>query len=266
MNESTIPRIKSHIDSGNGFAIISAHVHEYIKKAIKIVSEGGSSRIVEKIISSGEKNNKNRHNQLKEDVRSLGYGYIEVDGNYTYEAIKIPNVNLIIDNFNVEEESLIVPTGSGILSIEYVMKFREDIISLGKKYNQEAIIIVYPKNIRDEIGGPVVRGIEMKNSSEVNDIDWGSKIVKGKGSFGASSLKKGRHGSKRKEFSTDYADSDLPDYFNPISKKGYKEKNVDIKDIKFPPNPKWKGRERGVEWHTESLSLQIIRKINELNS
>lgn len=134
MNESTIPRIKSHLDSGNGFAIISAHVHEYIKKAIKIVSEGGSSRIVEKIISSGEKNNKNRHNQLKEDVRSLGYGYIEVDGNYTYEAIKIPNVNLIIDNFNVEEESLIVPTGSGILSIEYVMKFREDIISLGKKY------------------------------------------------------------------------------------------------------------------------------------
>lgn len=265
MNESSLSRISQHLDSGQGFAILSAHVHDYLKKAIKIVVEGGRSNVVERIILRGERINKERHQSLKKDIRKLGYGYIEVDGNYTYEAMKIPDVNLIVDNMNVEEESLLVP-GGGNLSLEEVHTFREDIIQLGKKYNQESVIVVYPKNIRDEIGGKIVRGIEIKNSDERNDLDWGSRIVPGKGAFGTSSLKKGSHGRERMTGDVEPEPSDLPDYYPQMRKKGETETNIDINNIKFPPNPKWKNIKRGKEWHTESLAKTILEKIKSIGS
>jgi hypothetical protein len=179
--------------------------------------------------------------------------------------MKIPDVNLIVDNMNVEEESLIVP-GGGNLSLEEVHQVREAIIQLGQKYSQESVILVYPKTIRDDIGGPVVRGVEIKNSKERKDMDWGSRIATGKGSFGASSLKKGSHGRERIPVNVEQDTSDIPDYYPQMRKKGQTETNIDITNIKFPPNPKWLKSKRGKEWHTESLSRIVLEKIKSIGS
>lgn len=92
--EASTSRIYHHLTSGKDFAMISAY------RSDNTVDE-----------------NKKLQNQLKKDVRALGYGFIEFISKW------------VEDNFSSDEESLFIPNIK-----------KEEIINLGKKYKQSSII------------------------------------------------------------------------------------------------------------------------------
>lgn len=94
--ESSWGRIIQHVESSSTFAVISAYIAEF--------SEGS---------------NIERHNQLRKDIRSMGYGYIEMDSGYTYQDTGV----------TMEEMSFFIPEIT-----------RRQALELGRKYDQESII------------------------------------------------------------------------------------------------------------------------------
>lgn len=96
LNESSISRIWQHIKSDRSFGVISAYV-----------------------IGLGEKDNQERHNNLKQDVKSLKLGYVEQISGYSYEG----------EDNQVKEKSLFIPN----ISLDQLLK-------LGKKYEQESVV------------------------------------------------------------------------------------------------------------------------------
>jgi len=100
LRESSWSRILQHIESTPTFAIISAY--------------RGEDPIA----------NSQSHTQLKKDVKSLGYGYIDQDSGYSYKNPKNND-----EEEMKEEESLFIPNMS-----------LKDAMALGKKYDQESIL------------------------------------------------------------------------------------------------------------------------------
>lgn len=98
--ESSWGRIIQHIESDKTFAAISAY------------ADGMS-----------ERTNKERHENLRRDIRAMGYGYIEMDAGYTYSK---PGP---YRGLTIEEESFFIPEIT-----------REEALELGRKYDQESII------------------------------------------------------------------------------------------------------------------------------
>lgn len=94
--ESSLSRVWQFVEDPNrGFVMISP-AREYLS----------------------DSENKERYEQLKKDVRALGYGYIETRGGYEEKGAGI-----------VTEPSLLVPEMS-----------RKDAIALGEKYDQDSIL------------------------------------------------------------------------------------------------------------------------------
>ncbi len=78
--------------------------------------------------------NLNNHQQLKKDIRSLGYGYFELEGQYQYDDGTIDN-----------ELSVFIPCPKDETETFYY--FVDNIHKLGKKYNQESILVKEPDGI-----------------------------------------------------------------------------------------------------------------------
>jgi len=98
--ESSWSRIIQHIEAGHSFAVISAYKWDL-----------------------SETDNTERHNNLRTDIRKLGYGYIEQNSGYSYKDTRTGNLG------TVEEESFFIPQIT-----------RQEALALAKKYEQESII------------------------------------------------------------------------------------------------------------------------------
>ena len=143
--ESSLSRIWQHAQ--RGYFTISAFRDEY-----------------------GLEENLKRHKSLKNDVRSANLGFFEIDGSYVY------------DNGDISSElSLFIPY-TDIYSVE---EFRDVAIRLGKKYNQESILLFLP-----EVGGWFYYMDGRKE--KVGDI---TSLDKFKKFF--SALRKGSHKGRR---------------------------------------------------------------------
>ncbi len=101
LNEKSLSRIWMYINSGRAFGIISAYRDSLYSEQVNL----------------------QRHRELQHDVRSLGYGYVDMDGGYTYQDPKYGTEELSI------ERSLFIPDIS-----------LKNLLVLGKKYNQESVI------------------------------------------------------------------------------------------------------------------------------
>lgn len=97
--ESSLSRVWQHINNNDTFGIISAFRVEY----------------------DWDKN-MSLHNNLKKEIKDMGYGFVELYGGYTY----LDDNN---EEVSVKEKSFFIP--------KIVFK---DISYLGDKYNQETII------------------------------------------------------------------------------------------------------------------------------
>jgi len=95
LEESSLSRIMGHIKGERNFGVVSAF-------------RGGL----------GKKENMERHAELKDAVRDMGYGFIEMRGGYKEE-----------DGGFVNELSLFIPNVS-----------KRDIMDLGTKYDQDSVI------------------------------------------------------------------------------------------------------------------------------
>ncbi|MBO7696672.1 MAG: DUF3293 domain-containing protein [Methanobrevibacter sp.] len=137
---------------------------------------------------STEENNK-KFEELKKDIKSLGYSYVPVFGGYietTESGERVP----------VYEKSLYVlpfrKDGAGGIENKDFNKFVEDMFKLGNKYNQEQILLKYADK------SPAYYGVSSKNrdmeftgKTSFNDIkqDYFTSLKKwdGKNSKGGSS-------------------------------------------------------------------------------
>ena len=98
--ESSWGRIIQHIEGERTFAAISAYVFELDRET-----------------------NEQRHEQLRNDIRTMGYGYIEMDAAYTYKSKKTGNTKWAY------EESFFIPNIT-----------KEQALNLGREYDQETIL------------------------------------------------------------------------------------------------------------------------------
>jgi len=95
LNESSLSRILSHVEGDRSFGVISAF-------------RGGLSK----------QENMERHSELKDKIRKMGYGFIEMRGGYKEE-----------DGGFVNELSLFIPGVD-----------KKEIIRLGNDYDQDSVI------------------------------------------------------------------------------------------------------------------------------
>lgn len=100
ITESSLSRVWQHVNSDKNFAVISAfHLYSPLEENLAA------------------------HQQLKNDVRSLGLGFIDQGSGYTYKHKHTGTESL------AEERSLFIPNIK-----------KEDALKLGKKYQQESIL------------------------------------------------------------------------------------------------------------------------------
>lgn len=106
LNEASLSRVWQHAESDRPIALLTAFRGEYDREQ-----------------------NVRRNKELAASIRKLGYGYFFVDG-YWIENEGTP------EEVHVAEDSLFViaPEGSD-------EKFRSQMIALGKKYDQEGVLI-----------------------------------------------------------------------------------------------------------------------------
>lgn len=279
INESSLSRIRHHVENGNGFIILSAFKHEYYSEiADEILNDSeDKDQNIRRILSKGEKENKTKTEQLKKDLLSLGYHYIEIDGNYSYSSDISSDRNISIENVHVEEESLLVPFPLNLNKIKgsrsygdsllgFRSKFKAFIVKLGgiaQKLGQESILICFPRILEDQDKKRVVGYyVDPKHKNYNTMEDWGSRFYVGEGVFGTSRLKKGSHGRKVKKASDDTsAKSDFSNK-DAIRNEGDK-KVIDFSKIKLPKDNG--GYEKGIPWSIgESLSDKVLKKFAKL--
>jgi hypothetical protein len=119
-----------------------------------------------------KKENEQRHNKLKAELRDHGLGYFELDGVYKYE-----------DGHTESELSVFVPYNK-----EKYKSFDEFMgvgIKLGKEFGQESVLIKYP----DDTGNG--KAVLAFSSGDVVEI--GTKVGYDKIADAYSKLRKGRH-------------------------------------------------------------------------
>ena len=97
--ESSWGRIIQHIEGSATFAVISSHVQDFSEDA-----------------------NERRHENLRREIRQMGYGYIEMDSGYTYKATQGGEAQALEQAFFIPEIT------------------KDEALSLGQKYDQETII------------------------------------------------------------------------------------------------------------------------------
>jgi hypothetical protein len=150
LNESSWSRIIQHIENNDSFSVISAYCNE-----------------------NTDQENLVKHDELKNEIRSLGYGYIEQNSGYSYKdkGIDKPEIK--------QEKSLFIP------KINY-----DGAMMIGKKYKQESIlykdknrgfILVYCRDGKRNDGSSFKTGdIEATFKSEGgnNKITFNSDILK----------------------------------------------------------------------------------------
>lgn len=146
--ESSWSRIIQHIISGNSFGVISAY-----------------------LLDASEEENKKRHKDLRNDIRKIGYGYIEQDSGYTYKN-KETNEEITVD-----EQSFFIP-----------MITKKDALLLCKNYKQYSILF------KDDTGfyeiksdGTIENKFKTKRDSKTGQITFDPKELK----LAYSKLKKG---------------------------------------------------------------------------
>jgi len=168
---SSLSRVWQFIEDKNrSFGIVSAFRNDHIKMDNKSPTEDEvKSNKKQNIIAS-----KKKHKELKEKIRDMGLGYVELAGG-TQET------NQQGQAINVLEDSLFIPNIS-----------KDDLLNLGREYNQDSVIY---KN-----GGQFAMLITKGPNFGKSDMDFGSsqqsknitfdpELIKSVGSF--SALKKG---------------------------------------------------------------------------
>lgn len=124
LQESSLSRIWQHINNGDTFAVISAYASNL-----------------------SEEKNLERHEKLRDDIKSLRLGYIEQKSGYTYfETGEI-----------IQEKSFFIPEITLAVAL-----------GLGRKYNQETII--FKNNDRFVLIRPDNKQVEMTFSKRT-DMD-----------------------------------------------------------------------------------------------
>jgi len=151
INESSLSRIWQMIENDKSFGVVSAFRNGYSKKE-----------------------NEERHIELKEGVRDIGYGYVEMMGGYKEETGFVNEKSLFIPNIN-----------------------KSDIISLGIKFDQYSVIYKDSKEFV-EIGTNKNSGIKkilnsFKMMSGRENLEMSKEVIK---NF-FSSLLKGSHRGKK---------------------------------------------------------------------
>jgi len=102
LKESSLSRIWQHVNNPDiSFGVVSAYRQDLYS----------------------EEENLKKHEKLKKDIRSMGYGFIEQNSGYSYQDKKTG-----LDKM-VEEKSYFIP---GITF--------EDCLKLGKRYKQESVL------------------------------------------------------------------------------------------------------------------------------
>ena len=249
-----------------GFAIISAYVvQDHMDDLANLSAQGGSRKRARILMDRDEPGNLDQHNGLKDDIRTLGYGYVELQGNYPYDPVYVEKLNSTVSNINLREESILIPAPRNIDTEEGFSSFRSDMVLLGMSYNQESIIIVYPEFLVDD---PEFRvhGVYMAKSGVSEDENWGKKIVIGDGDYGSSSFLKGAWGSSRKEDGQEDSE-EQEDYFLQKGSKTAKPSDVDVSGVKFPDTKKYAGRDRGKTWHFEghTVAEELLNTLKGMN-
>lgn len=92
--ESSLSRIWKHIEGNKGFGVISPYRSDY-----------------------SVKENEQRYRDLKSEIRSLGYGFIEMEGGFKEESGWVLEKSLFVPNIK-----------------------RDDLVELGQKYEQFSVI------------------------------------------------------------------------------------------------------------------------------
>jgi len=125
LTEATLSRVWQHLKGGNGFCMITAMKHG------KSVEE-----------------NLKRNRKLMADVKSSGLGYFVVDG-WSIENKGKPN------EVRNKEDSLFIPGKRRDKTVFDAKKFEKLMVTLGKKYNQDWLIMQLPgeEEIYAYIGG-----------------------------------------------------------------------------------------------------------------
>tara|TARA_R100001509_G_C4873421_1_gene217638 strand:+ start:893 stop:1645 length:753 start_codon:yes stop_codon:yes gene_type:complete len=113
-------------------------------------------------VQADDKENKKLNKQFAGDLASMAYGFIPIEGSY-----------------GGPENSFIIPNMT-----------REDIVKLGKKYGQEAVI--WGSKVTEEVGEPyfTFEYIEGDNTIQTRDVSLGGATAQDKEDFYSS--KKGR--------------------------------------------------------------------------
>lgn len=256
ISESSMSRIKHHVDEGKGFAIISGFTHGYYSDITKEIlsGDGEGGRDMQGVAKKFEKENIDKHALLKKRVREEGYGYIELDGNYTYSGDISSDKNVSLKNVGVEEESLLIPFVEKEGSEEDIMgnfkDFIDRIAEIAEEFNQESIMAGFPKEIRDFAGYAIAGYYTNPSHPEYHSFqDWGSKFAVGEGQFGSSRLKKGTRGRKRISSETDF------DASSAMKPKIVKEEDRVVVDFDNKGIFGAKRFKKGVAWHTENMSM-----------
>ena len=115
--------------------------------------------------------NLKRHEQLKKSLKQKKLGFFEIDGTYKYD-----------DGHTESELSLFVPFRSDIYSFE---EFEKIALELGKKFNQESVLVKYPVDEGNE-------AVLLYSDSAKKDV-IGTNVGYDKVSFAYSKLRKGSH-------------------------------------------------------------------------
>ncbi len=157
LKESSWSRIIHHIEAGTSFAVISAYEKEYPLEV-----------------------NFKKHEELRQDIRKMGYGYIEQKSGYSYINKKDNQEGMF------DEESFFIP-----------LITKKEALDLGNSYKQESILF------KDDTGfycllknGKIDTEFKTKRDRKTGQITFEPKILK----YAFSQLKKATDYQRKQKF------------------------------------------------------------------
>lgn len=158
LSESKLSRVWQHVEGDKSFAFVSANRSEY-----------------------SDKENKKRSAQLKQDIRKLKLGFIEMKGGFV-ETSKDKDGKEI--KVTVEEDSFLIPNIS-----------KKDVIMLGNKYEQDSVLFKDKNQFLElatkDNSGKVLTNFKLKSGKE--NLNFSKEII----SNFFSRLKYGSHKDKK---------------------------------------------------------------------